>query len=859
VGDTFWREQNERERLCSSALERAGVVPRRRSPEGKAALVSASTVTWLHLSDSHFGDERQDLDARPVLRALLRDLEEVQAQYGLAPNFVFFTGDVAFGARPGNPLAQQYDKASAFLHKVLRAFDPVVPLENVFVVPGNHDVDRSAATPDQGTWLDGLVANHGGQAAYHVDEMIRVAGPQWRRFMERLESYKGFLQTSGLLHLLQDEHRLSFAVRRDVAGTQVGIAGLNSAWSCCRDAEKGKLWLGGWQLAQAVEKLAGSPISIVLSHHPTSWLNEVEDAGIAREIGRHFDFHLHGHEHDDWVSASETHVRLGAGACHDGGQRDLAYSFVRLYPHDHRADVYLRRYDRRGGGWIPQVIHGKTSVDGVWRVGGPRLLSRRSSGNTTVVRGGRGGDGDAGETVPESIDIFAYFSPASEIDELDRFIGRASELERGLGALRSHGASLAIFGEAGVGKTSLAMQLARIAAGDHADLIRRAGLERLCPAGFQHPVVYYACQQSDRDVAQVLLSLLNDHRAPFSLGALLDGPKARERLERMGGGALVAQLERMGRADPKAGEVAPATIFQLFSNLAHMLADLYGHALVVVLDEFNVVADKKMFAGLLKEAHYIRFILVGTADDIRVMVQDHGSVPRQFSEGQIHLKRMTEKELALIVRTEEVRSKGAFRYDTSAVNAVVQASRGMPYFTHFLGRYALDEAIKREARSAPQVRRCVLVREEDVESALACRLTGLADLDAQYLGWIRPGEQQAWQREFALKLLVCRQEDDIFRSNVKPVADEQGVTGLVGYLRRLVAIQVLEQTSSSTFRFKDIRFKVFARLRPPIYDDTWRRLKFLQKRLDARDSGWTFPKLAASSSRDSAISSSAKQ
>jgi hypothetical protein len=133
--------------------------------------------------------------------------------------------------------------------------------------------------------------------------------------------------------------------------------------------------------------------------------------------------------------------------------------------------------------------------------------------------------GTAPGTPSTRIDIFAYFSPASEIDELDRFIGRAPELERGLGALRSHGASVAIFGEAGVGKTSLAMQLARIAVGDHTDLIRRANLERLCPPeGFRHPVVYYACQHSDRDIAQVLLSLLNDHRPPFSLGALLEDP-----------------------------------------------------------------------------------------------------------------------------------------------------------------------------------------------------------------------------------------------------------------------------------------------------------------------------------------------
>jgi hypothetical protein len=822
---------------------------------------TSSTITWLHLSDAHFGDDRSEWDASPIRRALLRDLRDVQAQYGLAPGFVFFTGDVAFGTRPSSTLAQQYGKAAAFLEAVRTAFAPEVPRENVFVVPGNHDVERAAATPEQVAWLDGILEEEPDRGVALVSHMIREAGPQWRRFMERLGPYRDFLRAAGLDHLLEDEGRLVYAARRRASGIEVGIAGLNSAWSCHRDGEKGRLWLGAWQVAHLAERLDDVPISIALSHHPPSWLNEMEDPALAREIGRRFDFHLHGHEHDDWVTDSETHVRIAAGAVHDAGRRDLVYSFARVYPHDRRADIYLRRYDRRGGGWIPQVIHGKTSVDGVWRVGGPRMFYRRPAtlppGTTlgqvlaSAPRPPAARPDDHDDDSDDPIDIFAYFSPASEIDELDRFIGRAAELERGLGALRSHGASVAIFGEAGVGKTSLAMQLTRIAAGNHQDLLQRAGLARFAPpGGFRHPVVYYACQQSDRDVTKVLLSLLDDHRPPFSLGALLDAPPVRERLARVGNGALGAQLERVTRGPRQPADVEPGAVFTLFSNLAHLLADAHGFPLVVVLDEFNVVADKKMFAGLLKEAHYVCFILVGTAADVRLLVQDHGSVPRQFLEGQIFLKRMNEKELALILSTEEKRSHGRFRYDGSAVAGIVQASRGMPYFTHFLGRYALDEAIKAQpapasAPAAGRGRPSVVVSEAHVDAALGNRLTGLADLDAHYLGWVRPGERQAWQREFGLKLLACREEDDMIVSNVKPAAVEQGIKGLDGYLRRLMELGVLERTSSSTYRFRDIRFKVFARLRTPIFDDTWRRLKFLQAKLDSRDSGWTFPKLIA--------------
>src|SRR5262249_51175327 len=150
---------------------------------------------------AHFGDDRSEWDASPIRRALLRDLRDVQDQYGLAPSFVFFTGDVAFGTRPGSTLAQQYGKATAFLEAVRTGFAPEVPRDNVFVVPGNHDVERAAATPEQVAWLDGILEEEPDRGVALVSHMIREAGPQWRRFMERLGPYRDFLRAAGLDHL----------------------------------------------------------------------------------------------------------------------------------------------------------------------------------------------------------------------------------------------------------------------------------------------------------------------------------------------------------------------------------------------------------------------------------------------------------------------------------------------------------------------------------------------------------------------------------------------------------------------------------------------------------------------------------
>ena len=58
---------------------------------------------------------------------------------------------------------------------------------------------------------------------------------------------------------------------------RVGIAGLNSAWSCGRDGENGKLWVAGrWQAEHLLASLDDVDLSVALIHHPPGWYVEQE-------------------------------------------------------------------------------------------------------------------------------------------------------------------------------------------------------------------------------------------------------------------------------------------------------------------------------------------------------------------------------------------------------------------------------------------------------------------------------------------------------------------------------------------------------------------------------------------------------
>ena len=165
---------------------------------------------------------------------------------------------------------------------------------------------------------------------------------------------------------------------------KVGLAGFNSAWSCCRDGEKGKLWLAGrWQVEELTDKLEGADLPIALVHHPEGWYVEHEAKQFWRHgIQQNFRFCVHGHEHDSWVETpNREHVTIAAAACYERSDKPNGYNIVRLDLDARQGEVWLHKYEPRGGGgWIPDVIPNRTDERGVWPIrldwlGPPFVLS----------------------------------------------------------------------------------------------------------------------------------------------------------------------------------------------------------------------------------------------------------------------------------------------------------------------------------------------------------------------------------------------------------------------------------------------------------------------------------------------------
>ena len=308
----------------------------------------------------------------------------MEEKYGLIPDLIFFTGDVAFGQDHSKSLLleDQYIEAQEFIEKILNTFSRSIPKTNIFIVPGNHDVNRTQITPDQIEWLKNLQKSGKENAGEIINRLMKSNDKQWNRYMERLADYRHFLEKGGYDHLLGEPERLLYSTIREINGFKVGITGLNSSWSSSGDGEKGNLWLGIYQILSSYRSRKDAMFSISLIHHPPNWFTEFEELNIRKNMERMFNFCLHGHEHQEWISRINQHIRIASGALYNGYGKENVYNFVRLYPEENKGEIFLRKYDN--GHWIPHIIGGETDDYGIYNLEFLNIPNLEKSLNTSI-------------------------------------------------------------------------------------------------------------------------------------------------------------------------------------------------------------------------------------------------------------------------------------------------------------------------------------------------------------------------------------------------------------------------------------------------------------------------------------------
>ena len=330
-----------------------------------------NTLTWLHISDLHLCPEHTGWDADHILDGLTKDLSRLrEAHNGLSPDLIFITGDIAYGAKPEcGSMEDQYVTAGIFLEGLLKECG--IAKERLFLVPGNHDVDKDGILPSTTEWL-------AGRSLENVEDLLQHAAldkGEWEGVSKRMMQYRVFVDDILVAGHINLDSRFIYGKKVQVNGLQVGIAGFNTAWSSAGkgESEKGQLWFGGrWQSLFLEKKLENCALTIGLGHHPGNWFRPSEDPSVTETIKQTFDFYLHGHEHRGWLKndPETSHCRVAAGAVYVRKDKigQCSYNIVRLDLSNSgvkKGTIWFRRYDTdNGGAWVSKEIKGKTKADG---------------------------------------------------------------------------------------------------------------------------------------------------------------------------------------------------------------------------------------------------------------------------------------------------------------------------------------------------------------------------------------------------------------------------------------------------------------------------------------------------------------
>jgi Cdc6-like AAA superfamily ATPase len=297
-------------------------------------------------------------------------------------------------------------------------------------------------------------------------------------------------------------------------------------------------------------------------------------------------------------------------------------------------------------------------------------------------------------------DISEAFSPGAPVQEKDLFSGRSAQIALLGDAVNQRGRHAIVYGERGVGKTSLANVLPLV--------MKRPNRE----------LIYI---RVNADPADTFASLW---KKVFKRMSYQDGSSVKKIADDFG--------------DTLSPDDVQLVLEEFSSNQMP----------IIVLDEFDRIKDKsvtQLVADTIKAlSDYsvnATVVIVGVAEDVSSLIQGHESVTRCLI--QIKMPRMSTEEMKQLVLTRYGRC--GIQTNADAVWKIAFLSRGLPYYTHLLAMYAARYAIDNKKIS---------VNHDDVDKALSGAISELdQSIKETYVLAVR--SQRSDDTLYAPVLLAC--------------------------------------------------------------------------------------------------------
>ncbi len=300
------------------------------------------------------------------------------------------------------------------------------------------------------------------------------------------------------------------------------------------------------------------------------------------------------------------------------------------------------------------------------------------------------------------------FRPYAPIDLPEFFAGRIEHVRTLEGEISAPGRQVALYGERGVGKTSLA-KLAYFFLGRD-----------------EEQTHFVRCEKSS-----TFDTIFRDVLASAGVEVVLNGVESeKERHGTLGLGSVGTigiggsrRVRKSFRRIVGGPQITPRRLLEHFSKSEGL----------IIIDEYDRVHDDEShtrMAELLKhfsdDASTTKIMLVGVADTLSQLIGEHESLSRSLA--QIKLDRMSDNELGEIVHKGEEHLNSTIK--NTITRRIVRLADGFPYFVHLICRHAVHVAAGQLGEGSAE--RVVIAEDEYIEGLAAALVNAEHTLSEQY-------------------------------------------------------------------------------------------------------------------------------